>query len=159
MAAGQEFGLKPGHTSSIRRIEAGMLSYHADMDSDTNPYELGLDRLVDLNMDADFIGKAALKKIYEQGVSRKQVGLRIDGDPLAGPNNEFWPIMVAGEQVGKVTSAIYSSRLKANIALAMVTVEHTTIFTELEVITPLGSRSSTVVDKPFYDPKKTLASC
>tara|TARA_B110000977_G_scaffold192224_1_gene265431 strand:- start:119 stop:1279 length:1161 start_codon:yes stop_codon:yes gene_type:complete len=159
MAAGQEFGLKPGHTSSIRRIEAGMLSYHADMDSDTNPYELGLDRLVDLNMDADFIGKAALKKIYEQGVSRKQVGLRIDGDPLAGPNNEFWPIMVAGEQVGKVTSAIYSSRLKANIALAMVTVEHTTIFTELEVITPMGSRSSTVVDKPFYDPKKTLASC
>jgi aminomethyltransferase len=159
MAAGQEFGLKPGHTSSIRRIEAGMLSYHADMDSDTNPYELGLDRLVDLNMDADFIGKAALKKIYEQGVTRKQVGLRIDGDPLAGPNNEFWPIMVAGEQVGKVTSAIYSSRLKANIALAMVTVEHTTIFTELEVITPMGSRSSTVVDKPFYDPKKTLASC
>jgi glycine cleavage system aminomethyltransferase T len=159
MAAGQEFGLKPGHTSSIRRIEAGMLSYHADMDSDTNPYELGLDRLVDLNMDADFIGKAALKKIYEQGVTRKQVGLRIDGDPLAGPNNEFWPIMVAGEQVGKVTSAIYSSRLKANIALAMVTVEHTTIFTELEVITPKGSRSSTVVDKPFYDPKKTLASC
>jgi aminomethyltransferase len=159
MAAGQEFGLKPGHTSSIRRIEAGMLSYHADMDSDTNPYELGLDRLVDLNMDADFIGKAALKKIYEQGVTRKQVGLRIDGDPLAGPNNEFWPIMVAGEQVGKVTSAIYSSRLKANIALAMVTVEHTAIFTELEVITPMGSRSSTVVDKPFYDPKKTLASC
>jgi len=159
MAAGQEFGLKPGHTSSIRRIEAGMLSYHADMDSDTNPYELGLDRLVDLNMDADFIGKAALKKIYEQGVTRKQVGLRIDGDPLAGPNNEFWPIMVAGEQVGKVTSAIYSSRLKANIALAMVNVEHTTIFTEVEVITPTGSRSSTVVDKPFYDPKKTLASC
>jgi|TARA_B110000259_G_scaffold183673_1_gene229317 glycine cleavage system aminomethyltransferase T len=159
MAAGQEFGLKPGHTSSIRRIEAGMLSYHADMDSDTNPYELGLDRLVDLNMDADFIGKAALKKIYEQGVTRKQVGLRIDGDPLAGPNNEFWPIMAAGEQVGKVTSAIYSSRLKANIALAMVTVEYTTIFTELEVITPMGSRSSTVVDKPFYDPKKTLASC
>ncbi|MFT5483950.1 MAG: glycine cleavage system aminomethyltransferase T [Halieaceae bacterium] len=158
MAAGQEFGLKPGHTSSIRRIEAGMLSYHADMDSDTNPYELGLDRLVDLNMDADFIGKAALKKIYEQGVTRKQVGLRIEGDPLAGPNNDFWPIMVAGEQVGKVTSAIYSSRLKANIALAMVTVEHTTICTELEVITPMGSRSSTVVEKPFYDPKKKLAS-
>lgn len=39
-----------------------MLSYHADMDSHTNPFELGLDRLVDLEMDADFIGKAALKK-------------------------------------------------------------------------------------------------
>lgn len=158
MAAGQEFGLKPGHTSSIRRIEAGMLSYHADMDADTNPYELGLGRLVDLDMDAEFIGKAALKKIYQQGVSRKQVGLRIDGDPLTGPNNEFWPIMVAGQQVGKVTSAIYSSRLKANIALAMVAVEHTEIGTELEVITQMETRSSTVVEKPFYDPKKKLVS-
>lgn len=158
MAAGQEFGLKPGHTSSIRRIEAGMLSYHADMDADTNPYELGLDRLVDLNMDADFIGKAALKKIYEQGVTRKQVGLRIDGIPLTGPNNEFWPVMVAGEQVGKVTSAIYSSRLKANIALAMVSIAHTEIGTELEVITQMGPRSSTVVEKPFYDPKKKIVS-
>jgi glycine cleavage system aminomethyltransferase T len=158
MAAGQEFGLKPGHTSSIRRIEAGMLSYHADMDADTNPYELGLGRLIDLDMDADFIGKAALKKIYAQGVNRKQVGLCIDGDPLSGPNNEFWPIMVEGEQVGKVTSAIYSPRLKANIALAMVAIEHTEIGAELEVITQMGLRSSTVVEKPFYDPKKKLVS-
>ena len=73
MQAGQPFGLQPGHTSAIRRIEGGMLSYHADMDSHTNPFELGLDRLVDLEMEADFIGKAALTKIAEQGVSRKQV--------------------------------------------------------------------------------------
>ena len=46
MEAGKEHGLKPGHTSSIRRIEGGMLSYHADADIDTNPFELGLDRLV-----------------------------------------------------------------------------------------------------------------
>jgi aminomethyltransferase len=48
MAAGKPHGLVPGHTSSIRRIEAGMLSYHSDMDIDTNPFELGLGRLVDL---------------------------------------------------------------------------------------------------------------
>eukprot|EP01031_Cornospumella_fuschlensis_P015439 gene15439-18869_t len=58
MAAGQPLGLKPGHTSSIRRIEGGMLSYHADADINTNPYELGLDRLVNLESGADFIGKA-----------------------------------------------------------------------------------------------------
>lgn len=158
MAAGQEFGLQPGHTSSIRRIEGGMLSYHADMDADTNPYELGLDRLVDLDMDANFIGKAALKEIYARGVTRKQVGVRLGGDPLTGPNNEFWPVMVADKQVGKITSAIYSSRLKANIALAMVNIEHTDIGTELEVVTQKGHCSGTVVEKPFYDPKKNLAS-
>lgn len=109
-------------------------------------------------MDTDFIGRAALKKIYAQCVNRKQVSLRIDGDPLSGPNNEFWPIMVEGEQVGKVTSAIYSPRLKANIALAMVAIEHTEIGAELEVITQMGLGSSTVVEKPFYDPKKKLVS-
>jgi glycine cleavage system aminomethyltransferase T len=75
------FGLKPGHTSSIRRIEGGMLSYHADADINTNPFELGLDRLVNLDMEADFIGKAALRRIKAQGVTRKQIGLIIEGSP------------------------------------------------------------------------------
>ncbi len=63
MQAGQPFDLRPGHTSTIRRIEGGMLSYHADMDITTNPFELGLDRFVNLDMDADFVGKDALRQI------------------------------------------------------------------------------------------------
>ncbi|MDG1164957.1 MAG: glycine cleavage T C-terminal barrel domain-containing protein, partial [Porticoccaceae bacterium] len=158
MQEGQEFGLQPGHTSAIRRIEGGMLSYHADMDSHTNPFELGLDRLVDLEMEADFIGKAALTKIAEQGISRKQVGLEIDGEPLTGANNEFWPIIVGSEQVGCVTSAIYSPRLAANIALAIVNLEHSELGTQAQIVTPFGHRSVRVVPKPFYDPKKNLAA-
>ena len=93
MAAGAAFNIKPGHTSSIRRIEGGMLSYHADMDINTNPYELGLDRLVALDSDADFIGKAALKKIRENGVLRRQIGLEIAGPALTGSNTTFWPLL------------------------------------------------------------------
>ena len=74
MAAGAPFELQPGHTSAIRRIEGAMLSYHADADVNTNPYELGPDRLVDLDMEADFIGKDALRVIPEKGVAHKQVG-------------------------------------------------------------------------------------
>ena len=158
MEAGQSYGLQPGHTSAIRRIEGGMLSYHADMDSHTNPFELGLDRLVDLDMEADFIGKAALTKIAEQGVSRKQVGIEIGGEPLTGANNEFWPIIVGSEQVGTVTSAIYSPRLQANIALAIVSIDYSMEGTEAEIVTPFGQRSVRVVPKPFYDPKKSLAA-
>ena len=55
MATGKPFNLKPGHTSTIRRIEAGMLSYHADADINTNPFELGLDRLVNLENENKFI--------------------------------------------------------------------------------------------------------
>lgn len=158
MEAGKPFGLAPGHTSSIRRIEAGMLSYHADMDAYTNPYELGLGRLVDLELEAEFIGKAALKAIALKGLSRKQVGIQIGGEPLIGSNNEFWPVLIDGEQVGKVTSAVYSPRLKSNIALAMVAIEHTAIGTALDVMTSSEQRSASVVEKPFYDPKKNPPS-
>ena len=158
MALSQPLGLKPGHTSSIRRIEGGMLSYHADADINTNPYELGLDRLVNLDSGADFIGKAALQRIKDTGVSRKQVGLVIDGAPLAGPNTTYWAITKDGAAIGRVTSAIHSPRLKQNIALAMVAVDHVAIGTRVEVATGHGTLGATVVERPFFDPKKTLAA-
>ncbi|MEX6504567.1 glycine cleavage T C-terminal barrel domain-containing protein [Pseudomonas zhanjiangensis] len=158
MDAGAPFGLKPGHTSTIRRIEGGMLSYHADMDINTNPYELSLDRLVNLDMEAEFIGKSALQSIKDKGVSRKQVGLIIDGPVLEGPNTRFWPVEDNGEQVGKVTSAVHSPRLKQNIALAMVSIEQSAIGTALKVQTPSGEMNATVVETPFFDPKKKIAA-
>lgn len=158
MAEGMPFGLKPGHTSSIRRIEGGMLSYHADADIQTNPYELGFDRLVDLDIEAEFIGKAALRRIHEQGITRKQIGLIIDGEPMKGPNTTFWTINKDGMPIGKVTSAVYSPRLERNIALAMVEVAYAHIGAELEVVTNSGPTRATVVERPFYDPKKKIAA-
>jgi glycine cleavage system aminomethyltransferase T len=163
MAAGAPLGLKPGHTSTIRRLEGAMLSYHADADSETNPYELGLDRLVDVEMDADFIGKSALRRIRDQGVTRKQVGLRLETAPLKGPNTTFWPISKHGKPVGKVTSAVYSPRLEQNIALAMVAADGAELGTALEVVMPHGPAGATparaiIVERPFFDPKKKLAT-
>lgn len=158
MEAGQPFGLAPGHTSTIRRIEGGMLSYHADADRNTNPYEVGLGRLVDLEMPADYIGKAALQRIHDEGVRRQQIGLFIDGEPLPGPNADFWPVMAAGMVVGKVTSAVYSPRLGYNIALAMVDIEHTALGSALDVQMPQGWLPATVIETPFYDPKKQLVA-
>ena len=158
MAVGQSFDLKPGHTSSIRRIEGGMLSYHADADIHTNPYELGLDRLVNLDMKAEFIGKAALRRIKDEGVNRKQVGLIIDCDPFAGPNTTFLTINKGGDAIGKVTSAVYSPRLQHNIALAMVDITYDVIGTEVEVVTVSGPVRATVTERPFFDPKKQIVA-
>ncbi len=162
MAAGKPHGLEPGHTSSIRRIEGGMLSFHADMDMQTNPYELGLDRLVNLEANTTFIGREALESIQAKGVTRKHVGLEIRGDPLAGPNTTFWPIISDDKVVGKVTSAIYSPRLEKNIALAMVSNDVAQKGTQLGVQLNMQLREqmsvATVVDKPFYDPKKKITT-
>ena len=157
MSAGQPFGLKPGHTSTIRRIEGGMLSYHADMDNMTNPFELGLDRLVALDSDADFIGKSALRAIRDKGVTRKQIGLIIDGEAFAGPNTRFWPVICNDLVVGKVTSAVYSPRLEKNIAMAMIELASFEADGAVPVETSSGLRSAHITGLPFYDPSKNLA--
>ena len=158
MATGKPLGLKPGHTSTIRRIEGGMLSYHADADISTNPFELGFDRLVSLDIDANFIGKTALRRIQSEGITRRQIGLTIGGDPLLKPNTSFWPIIKDGIEIGKVTSAVYSPRLKQNIALAIVAIEHTDIGSELDVTTSSGRAKAKIVERPFYDPKKQITA-
>jgi len=158
MEAGKEYGLQPGHTSSIRRIEGGMLSYHADADIDTNPFELGLDRLISLDSEINFIGKNALKNIKQAGIKRKQVGLELDCDALKGPNTTFWPIYKDEKKIGKVTSAVYSPRLKKNIALAMIEINHSEIGNNLKVLINDIKINCSIVEKPFYDPKKKIAS-
>ena len=156
MEAGNEFNIKPGHTSTIRRIEGGMLSYHADLNSQNNPFELGLDRLVNLDVDHEFIGKAALRKIKENGVGQRQVGLIINSAPLSSPNKEFWTIFKNERVVGKVTSAVYSPRLKKNIALALIDVDCSDLGKSVDVEIDKSRFDSTLVDVPFYDPKKKL---
>jgi len=158
MEAGKTHGLEPGHTSSIRRIEGGMLSYHADADINTNPFELGLDRLVNLDADINFVGKNALKKIKQDGIKRKQVGIEIDCEPLKGPNTTFWELQKDNKIIGKVTSAVYSPRLKKNIALAMIEIDYSEIGAELKVKTNENQFNCKIVEKPFYDPKKKIAS-
>jgi aminomethyltransferase len=158
MEVGRPLGLHPGHTSSIRRIEAAMLSYHADMTLKNNPFELGLDRLVDLDIESNFVSKSALMRIKQEGVTQLLVGLELDGPPLGGANDEHWPITKNGEVVGRVTSAIYSPRLRKNIALAMVVREYAELGTRAVVDASGESRSCEVVPKPFYDPEKSIAA-
>ena len=158
MMAGNEYGLQPGHTSSIRRIEGGMLSYHADADIQTNPFEMGLERLVSLDSDINFIGKKALIEIQKKGIKRQQIGLEIEGDSLTGPNTIFWEIFCDDKIIGKVTSAVFSPRLEKNIALAMVDKNFTKIGLKLSVRINGVLRDSIIVEKPFFDPKKVLPS-
>jgi len=156
MKIGDPMGLKPGHTSTIRRIEGGMLSYHADMTINTNPLELGMDKFIDLNSDFDFIGKDALIKIKNDGIKRKQVGLYLDNKRMDGPNTRFWNLIYNNKIVGKITSAVYSPRLEQNIALAMVDIKYSNLNQKLIVNDGNSEFNALVVNKPFYDPNKNL---
>ena len=157
MKIGAPLGLKPGHTSTIRRVEGAMLSYHADINSNNNPYEVGLERLVDLDKDGDFIGNLALTNIKKNGAKNKQIGLVIECDPLQNPNNEFWDIINNNKKIGKVTSAVYSPRLEKNIALAIIESKYAKIGSRFKIGINDAFINCEQVSLPFYDPKKSLA--
>ena len=157
MQEGKELGLHPGHTSTIRRIEGGMLSYHSDMDINTNPLELGLDKFIDLDGAFDFVGKDALIEIKKSGIQRKQVGLIIECEKLKGPNTKKWDIYKNQQYVGQVTSAVYSPRLEKNIALAIVDIEYSDIDTMLKIKIDDKLIDASITKKPFFDPNKLIA--
>ena len=155
MQAGKPYQIRPTGPSDIRRIEAGILNYGADMTLADNPYEVGLGWTVDLDKADDFIGKPALQRIKAEGPRRKLVGIEIEGPPIEF-NETKWPVSHRGTQVGEVTSAIHSPRLKKNLGYAMLPVALAELGTSLAVVTPGGERPARVVPKPFIDPRKDI---
>ena len=149
MEAGKPFSIAPGSPSTIRRIEGGIISYAADFIHKDTPYHIGLDRLVDLNMDAEFVGKDALRKVAEKGVTRKLIGVEIDGEPLPEVNADWWPANAGGARIGELRSANYSPRLEKNIGFAMVKTSHTENGSSFELNTAHGTRQASVVPLPF----------
>jgi glycine cleavage system aminomethyltransferase T len=154
MEAGRPYDIRPTGPSDIRRIEGGIFNWGADMNYENNPYEMGLDRLVDLDMDAKFVGKDALRRIREEGVSRRIVGIEIEGERLE-MNSTRWPVRADGAS-GTVTSAIYSPRLEKNLGYAWLPTEQAVEGTRITVETPQGERGATVVTMPFVDPGKQI---
>ena len=66
--------------------------------------------------------------------------------------------MKEGKKIGKVTSAVYSPRLKKNIALAMLDFNYSNIGFKLEVLIDSNNVECEVIEKPFFDPKKQITS-
>jgi glycine cleavage system aminomethyltransferase T len=155
MEAGRSCNIRPTGPSDIRRIEAGILNYGADMTLENNPYEVGLGRLVDLDKAEPFLGREALRRVHADGVRRRLAGIRIEGPPIEF-NTTRWPVRQDGQVLGAVTSAIYSPRLEQNIGYAMLPVTHTALGAQLVVDTPWGAARASVVPMPFIDPAKKI---
>jgi aminomethyltransferase len=158
MEVGKPYKVRPTGPSDIRRIEGAIFNWGADMTYDNNAFEMGLERLVDFSLkDEDCISIAAYRRIKDRGVGRRIVGVEIDGAPFPGLNNVKWSAKKAGgDVVGKVTSAIYSPRLKRNIGYCWVPTALAAPGTTLSVDTEWGKRNAKVVPMPFVDPEKKI---
>jgi aminomethyltransferase len=113
--------------------------------------------MVELEQEQDFVGREALKRISEEGVSRKLVGVELGGSNLGSYNDgsmiDYFPVYKEGERIGKVTSACFSPRLEKNIGYAMVPVEYSEIGVELEVERPDETVPAVVADRVFFKPE------
>ena len=116
---GEEYNIQPvglGARDSLR-LEMGFCLYGNDIDKTTNPLEAGLGWITKLNVENDFIGKEILKKIKDEGVSRKLCALV--AEEKAFPRHGY-DLTVNGEKVGVVTSGTLSPILEKPIALGYV---------------------------------------
>jgi len=128
------------------RLEAGMMLCGQDMDTSTNPFEAGLEWLVDLEK-GDFVGKSALLEIKRQGIKRKLIGFQMEGREIA---RSGYKIVKSGQEVGKVTSGGYAPTLGVNIGLGYVPIELATIGTDIEIMIRNKPVAAHVVNKRFY---------
>lgn len=117
--AGLAHDIAPGCPNLIERIEGGLFSYGNEMTRETTPFEIGLQKFCSLDGSIDYLGRAALQHAAAAGLSRQIRGVLFDGGPCptcAAP----WPVHVGDKQVGQVTSAIWSPRLKRNVGLSLI---------------------------------------
>ena len=157
MNVGQPYGIRPTGPSDIRRIEGAIFNWGADMTYENNAFELGLERLVDFELaDGDCISIAAYRKIEENGITQKINGVVVDGEPFPELNNTKWPALVDGRQAGKVTSAIYSPRLRQNLGYCWLPIENSQQGQQVKIDSEWGQRTATVTPMPFVDPEKRI---
>ncbi|MEM9331012.1 MAG: FAD-dependent oxidoreductase [Pseudomonadota bacterium] len=145
--AGTEFGI--GHFGAraveSMRLEKGYLHWKADIITEYNPFETGLERFV--KMEKDFIGKNALQKMHNQGNRRQLVTL--DLESTTTPAHSGDSVMKDGKVVGTVTSSGWGHRTGKNIAYAFV---DSGAMEDLSVLVLETKIHANVVDKTLYDP-------
>ena len=147
--AGAPYNIGPGTPNYVERVESGLISYGADTDQASNPFEYGLGKFMDIDQPHDFAGKRALQAIRDAGVTRRFMGLLIDGSDFTGTNENRWDLSWNGANAGYLCASAYSPRKKANIAVAMVHVDAIESGQRITVHADGGDRTAEVVELPI----------
>ncbi|MHB8671612.1 MAG: glycine cleavage T C-terminal barrel domain-containing protein, partial [Acidimicrobiales bacterium] len=134
------------------RLEKGYRLWGVDITSQYTPLEAGLERFVRFDK-GDFIGRDALLRQRDEGLTQTLACLTIDLDPadtLFPRGGE--PLMSAGEPVGYLRAAHPGHAVRATIGLAYLPIALAVVGTRLEVEILGERRGATVVEAPLYDP-------
>jgi aminomethyltransferase len=130
------------------RQEAGYLLVGNDHDKTTNPLEAGIAFTVKLNK-PDFIGKDALSRIAENGVSRQMVWFDLPSKAVPKSGD---PIYIANRKIGRVTSGSYSPTRERGTAMGYVEPAHAISGVKLKIDISGNQHEATLSLMPLYDP-------
>ena len=155
--AGKDLNISPGGPNIILRLEGGILSYGGDVDRSNNPFEVGLEWMIDLNQEDDFIGKEALSEIKFKGPTKKLMGAEIKGDPINYSNQEHLPVSVDGKNIGTMNTMTYSPRLDKNISYVFLDIKYAKVGQEIIISLPDEDLEARVVDIPWLKRAKTVS--
>ena len=149
---GTAWDLQPHGLDALEllRLEKGHVYLGQDTMPDDTPAKLGMAWAVSTDKEW-FLGKQALLRLAQLPVTRKLVGLEVDGAPADVADVRGAPLLVGGEMVGRVTSAERSIALDRAIGLGWVRASEAGFPSELDVAGHAGARAR-VVPTPFYDP-------
>ena len=117
--AGEAHGMKLFGTRAVEsmRMEKGFMHWKAELITEFDPFETGLDRFVKLGK-GKFVGKDALLKRQAEGPRQKLVTLKIDA--THAPAHGGASLMQRDTVVGTITSGDWGHRVGMNLAFAFV---------------------------------------
>src|SRR5215475_13944543 len=133
------------------RLEKGYRYWSADITPDYTPYEAGLGFAVSLNKSADFMGKAALEKQKEEGVTKKLCFITLDKPDTIVFGSK--PIRHDGKVVGWVTSGGFGYSINKSIGYTYLPIELAKPGTRVSVECFGIEIGAEVQKEPLYDPK------
>ncbi|MEZ5870298.1 MAG: glycine cleavage T C-terminal barrel domain-containing protein [Nitratireductor sp.] len=146
--AGKPFDIGPGNPNACERVESGLISWGGDTDDETNPFEIRMEKYVDLHVPDDTVGIAALRRIHAEGPKRHQLGVVLDDDKPTIPAFHWFDIRKDGVKIGSQTNIIWSYRMKRNIGFALVS-RSARPGDQVEVIRKGKPTSGTLCELPF----------
>jgi aminomethyltransferase len=146
--AGKRWDIGPGNPNFCERVESGLLSYGGDTDEVTNPFEVRMEKYVDLQVTDDVIGIEALRAIRAAGPQRHQIGVMLEGVEPTTLGFHWHSIRKGGQGVGHMTNCVWSYRLKRNIGFALISTR-CNVGDEVEVIKEGHSIAAVLKPLPF----------
>jgi aminomethyltransferase len=148
LEAGEEFGIKPAGLGARNtlRLEAKMALYGHEIGASITPWEADLAWMVKVKK-GDFIGREALMKAKEGGLSRKLIGFEMVG---RGIGRDGYEVHLNGEPAGWVTSGGPAPTLNKNIGLCYLPLAQAEIGRTIHIMVRNQPVEAVTVSTPFY---------